>query len=314
MTNKTTAKKNNKNNISFIDVSEINKQLSANAKKVVLDAESNYRGQLFRVAKRILSGNSKIVLLAGPSCAGKTTSATLLKQILERRNKHVITISMDDFFVDRENTPKLPDGSFDFDSINTVNLDQMEHCFKELFEKGKAKFPRFSFLDGRNFPDVFEYELKKNTIILFEGLHVLNPELISRIGTDKFYKLYAEPMIGFKYKETELIPQNLRLVRRIVRDVERRGHSPERTLSMWKNVTDAENIYIEPFKDTADFVINTTHAYEMGIFKKELKLVINRYPETKDALPFLAVFENSELLNKQMLPHTSLMWEFIDKY
>lgn len=311
MTKKTNTKTNN---ISFIDVSEINKQLSSNAKKVVLDAESNYRGQLFRVAKRIVASNNKIVLLAGPSCAGKTTSATLLKQILERRNKHVITISMDDFFVDREQTPKLPDGSFDFDSINTVNLDQMEKCFKELFTKGKAKFPRFSFLDGRNFPDTFEYELKKNTIVLFEGLHVLNPELINRLGTDKVYKLYAEPMIGFKYKETNLVPRNLRLVRRIVRDVERRGHSPELTLSMWQNVTDAENVYIEPFKETADFVINTTHAYEMGIFKKELKLVIDRYPETKDALPFLAVFENSELLNKQMLPDTSLMWEFIDKY
>lgn len=298
----------------YYNIKEINTLIETNALKLVLDAESSYRGQLFKLAKKIISGNkNKIVLLSGPSCAGKTTSAILLKQILERYNKHVITISMDDFFLDREKTPLLPDGSYDFDSINAINLSQMEACFTTLFTKGKAKFPRFDFIDGINYADVFDLELKKNTIILFEGLHVLNPDLTSRLGTDKFFKVYANPESGFEGGDYKIDSRSLRLVRRMIRDVERRNHTPEHTLKMWKNVIDAEIKYIEPYKNNVDFVINTTHTYEIAVYKKELYALLFNHDKVIRELPFIGLFDLSRNLSKRMLPETSLMWEFIEK-
>lgn len=298
----------------YYNIYEINKLIENEPLKLVLDAESNYRGQLFKLAKKIVSTNKiKIVLLAGPSCAGKTTSANLLKQILERYNKHVITISMDDFFLDRSLTPKLPNGSYDFDSLNALNLQQLEECFTELFTKGKAKFPRFDFLDGINYPDVFTYELKKNTIILFEGLHVLNPEITSRLGTNKFFKVYANALTGFETNSIQLTPRNLRLVRRMIRDIERRGHTPEHTLKMWHDVCEAEDKYIKPFENEADYYINTTHSYEIAVYKKELYALLFNHNEVIRQLDFIGIFDGSLNLSKKYLPDTTLMWEFIDK-
>ncbi len=298
----------------YYNIADINNQIEHEPLKLVLDAESNYRGQLFKLAKKIISGNkNKVVLLAGPSCAGKTTSAHLLKEILERYNRHIITISMDDFFVNREDTPLLPHGAYDFDSINAINLNQLEECFTTLFEKGSAKFPRFDFIDGKNYPNVFEYELKKNTIILFEGLHVLNPELTRRLGTDKFFKIYASPLTGFQNNDITINPRNLRLIRRMIRDIQRRGHSPEHTLKMWQDVCDAEDLYIEPFKGLADYQINTTHAYEIAVYKKELYALLFNHNEVIRQLDFIGLFDASLNLSKNMLPETTLMWEFIDK-
>lgn len=293
---------------------DVNKLIENNPLKLVRDAESKYRGQLFKLVKKILSTKrNKIVLLAGPSCAGKTTTARLLKEILQIHNRHIITISMDDFFLNRDETPKLPNGSYDFDSINALNLDQLETCFTTLFTKGRAKFPHFDFIAGKNKPGVFEYTLRNNTIVLFEGLHVLNPELTRRLGTDKFYKVYAHPETTFKSDDFELSPRNLRLVRRIIRDAERRGHTPEHTLKMWGDVVAAENVYIEPFKQDADFLVNTTHAYELGVYKKELYALLFNHEEAIRQLSFLDIFDSVNNLSKKHIPDTSLMWEFVDK-
>ncbi len=297
----------------FYNIQEINNLIESNPLKIVLDAESNYRGQLFRLAKKIKGSKCKIILLSGPSCAGKTTTAKLLKEILEKYNKHIITISMDDFFLDREKTPKLPDGSYDFDSLGAVNIAQMEKSFTDLFEKGKAKFPRFDFLDGLNYENVFDFELKKNTMILFEGIHVLNPEITTKLGTDKFFKVYASPETGFEGNELKLTSENLRLVRRMIRDVERRGHTPEHTLGMWKNVRNAEETYIYPHKNDANFIVNTTHSYELAIHKKELYALLFNHNDVIRELEFIGVFDLIRNVNKKYLPETSLMWEFIDK-
>lgn len=295
-------------------ITEINKQIENDSLKLVLDAESSYRGQLFILAKKIISGNkNKIVLLAGPSCAGKTTSARLLKEILERYNRHVITVSMDDFFVNREDTPLLPDGSYDFDSLGAINLNLMQECFTKLFTTGNAKFPIFDFKEGKSKHDHYEFELRKNTIILFEGLHVLNPELTKKLGTDKFFKIYASPITGFESGEYHIDPRNLRLIRRMIRDISRRGHTPEHTLDMWKNVCDAEDLYIEPYRKSADYTINTTHAYEIAVYKKELYHLLFNHNEVIRKLEFIGLFDTSLNLSKQLLPETSLMWEFIDK-
>ncbi len=300
----------------FININEVNRKLDENEMKVMYDAESAYRGQLFLLVQNILKQKvvPKIILLAGPSCAGKTTTARLIKEILETKKKKAIIISMDDFFLNREDTPLLPNGMKDFDSLRAVNLKQMQRCFKELFKNGKAGFPRFDFVSGLNLENEYELTFDDDTFVIYEGLHVLNPELIKHLGTDKFFRVYADALKGFKRDEFYKISnRNLRLIRRMIRDCARRGKSPETTLKTWRNVCDAEDTYIAPFKDSADAFINTTHDFELALYKTDFfELVMENRDVVKD-LPFMEIFEDSISLDKRRIPDTSLMWEFVDK-
>lgn len=300
----------------YININEVNKQLKDNNIRVMLNDESAYRGQLFQLVRKVLKQRrkTKILLLAGPSCAGKTTTANLIKEILEHKKKKVIIVSMDDFFLNRDDTPLLPNGMPDFDGLRALNFKQMHNCFKTLFETGFAKFPRFDFLTGLNMPDQYELTYTKDTIVIFEGLHVLNPELIKHLGTKDVFKVYASATQGFEMDDfVKMSARQLRLIRRMIRDIVRRGHSPAWTMKNWRNVCDAEDTYIEPFKSTADFIINTTHSYELALYKDEFfKIVINHREDVKD-LNFIPLIEFSESLSSALLPETSLMWEFIDK-
>lgn len=302
--------------VEFINIDEVNRKLKANDMKVIYDAESQYRGQLFQLVQKILKlkVQPQVILLAGPSCAGKTTTARLLKEILESKKKKAIIVSMDDFFVNREDTPLLPNGMKDYDSLRTVNLPQIEDCFKTLFTYGEAGFPRFDFISGLNLPNEYYLHFDKNTYIIFEGLHALNPEITKHLGTDRFYKIYTNALMGFKRDEFYKINAvNLRLIRRMIRDVKRRGTPPEDTMKSWHNVCDAEESYITPYRDSADAWINTTHTYELALYKNEFFEIVMKNREIMQDLTFLEIFEDSTSLDKRKLPDTSLMWEFIDK-
>ncbi len=297
----------------YLKIEEINKNIKNNAMKVVRDAESNFRSQLFELANFIINnGNIKIVLIGGPSCAGKTTSANLLKDILQRKGKQVLTIAMDNFFKSQSERELLEDGTIDFDSLNIVNLEQMRECFKTLFEKGKAKFPEFDFVSGVNYPDKISYQLTEETIIIFEGIHVLNPKLISYLETKNFIKVYISNLSGFKGYGYEISTREFRLVRRMIRDMARRGVKPSETLRMWHNITNAEEVYIEPFKKDVDYEIDTTHAYEIGLYKNIILNAINNKELSYKLLPWLKLFEFAEDVSKDLLPDTTLMNEFIN--
>ena len=299
----------------FINIDEVNQKLKENDMKVMYDAESTYRGQLFLLVQDILKQKHlpQIILLAGPSCAGKTTTARLIKEILETKKKKAIIVSMDDFFLNRDETPLLPNGMKDFDSLRALNLDQMEDCFKTLFENGEAGFPRFDFISGLNLPNEYYLKFDKDTIIIFEGLHALNPELIKHLGTDKFYSVYADALKGFKRDNFYKISnRNLRLIRRMIRDYARRGNSPEKTLKSWRNVCDAEDTYIAPYKENANAFINTTHDFELALYKNDFFEIVMENREVIQDLPFLEIFEDSISLDKRKIPATSLMWEFVD--
>lgn len=300
----------------YININDVNKKLENNGMKVMLDAESSYRGQLFKLANKILKHKPKpkVVLLAGPSCAGKTTTANLLKEIFERKKREVIIISMDDFFISREETPVLPNGMKDFDSLRSVNLKQMERCFKQLFATGEAWFPRYDFVTGLNIENSYHYTYSAKTIIIFEGIHVLNPQLIKYIGVKEVYKIYASTLKGFEFDEvTKMNTRQLRLIRRMIRDVERRGKSPEETILAWQNVCDAEDTYIAPYKNNVDYYINTTHEFEVALYKSELFEILLFNRDILSQLSFLSIFDESASLPKSKLPQTSLMWEFLEK-
>lgn len=296
------------------NVEEINYFLRENKRKLVLDNESRYRGQLFEVADKIVeAGDIKIVLIGGPSCAGKTTTCRLLHEVLEKKGLKVIDISLDDFFKNRVDTPLLPNGNKDYDSLRAINLTQMRKCFTKLFTEGRAGFPIYDFVTGINNEDAHYLDYDDQTVIIFEGLHTLNPKLIKDLGTDKVFKLYASSMSGFNYMENVIDGRNLRLIRRMVRDVSRRGHSPLTTIESWPDVCEGEDTYITPFIDSADFVVDTTHSFELALYKKEMLTLVRAYPELVDYIGFcVSLLERTLTLSVEKLPRTSLMWEFLD--
>lgn len=298
----------------FYNVEIINKKIDTNAKKLVLDVESRFRGQLFNIAKKVMEQDEiKVVLLAGPSCAGKTTSARLLKEVMEQNGKHVVTVSMDDFFIDRDKTPFLSNGQRDLDSPICVNTKQMEECFSSLFAGNKTGFPVYDFITGKNVPNSFYLEAKENTIIIFEGLHVLNPKIVSHLGTDKYFKIYVNTLSGFELDGKEMSPRDLRLLRRMVRDIDRRKLTPDTTLKTWPNVCEAEDKYITPFRRDADYIINSTHDYELGVFKGAFDALMKENKVTSDKYPYYEILNACEEISTTILPETTLMWEFVDR-
>lgn len=295
------------------NIKNINEKIAEDARKLILDTESKYRGQLFALADKILQRrNVNMVLLAGPSCAGKTTSARLLKEIFEKRGKHVVTISMDDFFIDREKTPLLPNGMKDYDNPKAINTLQMKECFEKLYKTGKAMFPIYDFKTGKNVPDSVEIELRYNSIIIFEGLHVLNPYILNNLGETNYFTIYVNALSNFKSKSEKMSTTDIRLLRRMIRDMGRRGNSIELTLKTWEQVCDAERKYINPYIKNAQEVVDTTHEYELGIFRLEFNNLIEGNKSFKKKIQFYDILNSVLDIDKSDLPDTTLMWEFID--
>lgn len=298
----------------FYNIKNINNKIKSDPRKLVLDVDSSYRGELFKVANKILSKRSNnIVLLAGPSCAGKTTSARLLKEIFERDGKNVVVISLDDFFLDRDKTPTLPNGLKDFDSLNSINCELLKKCFESFFSGKETYFPEFNFLTGTNNPNGYKLTKQYNTIIIFEGLHVLNPEIYKILGEERCYKIYVNALSGFKATKESMESKDVRLFRRIVRDISRRELSVQTTLKNWPIVCEAEDKYITPYKKGADSIINTTHEYEIGVLKSAFEDLISlRRASFKQLDKFDEVLKDCLTIDKSLLPKTTLMWEFID--
>ena len=295
------------------DLMQINENMRTNPRKQILDTESRYRGQLFVIADRIVADHElKMVLMAGPSCAGKTTTARLLKEILERMGKNVITISLDDFFIDRDKTPVLPNGLKDYDSPRALDTEQMKECFTELFTGRKTGFPKYDFLTGKNIKNDHELQLKYNTIIIFEGLHVLNPLIIKSLGTEKYFSIYVNADTGFKFKKEKIKTLDLRLIRRMIRDISRRNNSVKDTLRTWDTVCEAEKKYISKYKKTCDAIVDTTHEFELGVLRAEMERMQAFKGINFDKVKEVQFLNYADTVDKGDLPDTTLMWEFVD--
>ena len=298
----------------YTNIKKINKSVERNLQKFVLDTESTYRGQLFTVANKIIAKkNVKIVLLAGPSCAGKTTTAKLIKQILEIKGREVEVISMDDFFIDLDKRKKLPDGSTDYDSPEVLNYELMKECFSKLFSGEDTYFPEYDFKNSKSVPNSKLYKHKYNSIVIFEGIHVLNPKLLKNLGTKDYFKLYVSPLNSFKNDEHNMTTKDLRLLRRVVRDIKRRNTPASKTMEIWPGVVDVEEKYIEPYRDKVDYYVDTIQEYEMGVYHSELDQFIAEGKIKKEEVPFGDIVFSATPISKDLIPDTSLMWEFVDK-
>lgn len=300
--------------LKYINVKNIARAHKKDLNKLILDNESRYRGQLFTLANKILAKNNvKIVLLSGPSCAGKTTTAKLLKKILELKGRVVDVISMDDFFIDLDKRNLLPNGKQDFDSPDILDYKLMKNCFSKYFSGEEVKFPEYDFKSSKSIHNRKSYQYKFNSIVIFEGIHVLNPRVIENLGTSNYFRIYVSPLASFKTDKFLLTTKNLRLLRRVVRDIARRNTSAKKTIEVWPEVVNAEENYIEPFRTKVDYYVNTTHEYELGIYKNELNRFVQENKITMEEIPFKEILDPVEPISKAYIPDTSLMWEFVDK-
>ena len=301
----------------------VNELAENDVSKLVSVCEKRYDDQLESVCKTLMDNeNYKIVLLAGPSGSGKTTTAGKLAEKIKREGKNAVYISLDDFFLNREDLPRLPNGETDFESVYTLDIKEIHKCFSLLLSGKEALVPYFDFTSGkRQYEKGQKIILGDRDVVIVEGLHAINPELTNGIEAfdgKGFYKLNPDSQIYTENGEPILKRRTLRMMRRMIRDYLFRGSSLENTLNMWQGVCREEIKTIIPFKDSADFVVDTTHFYEPCIYHHYLIPIIEKSevenPEhartLKDLAAKLDLFYDAP---NDIVPENSMIREFIGK-
>lgn len=296
------------NNTFFIE--EINNLAKKDKSLLIQMSEEMYHEQIDDLVKEVLTRKTvKIILLAGPSSSGKTTTSNLIAKMLKKHNKNGLIISLDDFFLNRENTPRLPNGNYDFENITALDLAYFNTFLNDLFEKEYAYMPKYNFVTGEREKDLKQIRIDDETILIIEGLHALNPSLL-HIPQDKLFKVYICVLSNFNDNDKPLINYTqLRLMRRCIRDYYTRARSISYTIETWQEVLNGEKLYIDPYKNQADFFVDSTHMYEPLLYANYLKPLLNKSKQ-KDLFEMLNKCEN---LDKNIIPANSLLNEFIIK-
>lgn len=294
-------------------VQEVNKLSKTDKDLLISMSEGIYHDQINDVVEEILErGNVKIVLIAGPSSSGKTTTSNRIRSKLLEHEIKSITVSLDDFFIDRDKTPRLPNGSPDYENITALDLDYLNEFIDDLFEKNQAKMPLYDFISGTRKKDYVDLTIDDKTIVIIEGIHALNPMLITK-HTQFMYKLYICVDSNFVGEEDVIIPaQKLRLMRRLNRDYYTRGRTIEKTIDTWNEVLAGENLYIKPFKNQADYAIDSTHMYEPLMYAKHLLPLLEQAENSLLITSLKQMLTHFDKMDRENLPENSLLHEFLD--
>ena len=260
--------------------------------------------------------NIRVVLLAGPSSSGKTTTCKRLSVQLLANGIKPVQISLDDYFVDRDKTPKDADGELDYESLYALNIPLLNQQFNALFRGEEVQLPKYNFQAGKSEPNGKRLRLNEQSILIVEGIHALNPELTAQVPEEQKYRIYASALTTILLDNHNYIPTtDNRLLRRIVRDNKYRGVSAAETIRRWPSVRAGENKWIFPFQENADVMFNTAMLFELAILKTQAEPLLEDVPENCDEyseayrlLKFLKYFASIPF---KQLPPTSLLREFL---
>ena len=290
---------------------------SGNIGNLIRMDETLQSNRLLNIAKDIYSKKDKIkiVLIAGPSSSGKTTTCNKLGMYLRSFGLIPHTVSMDDYFFKREDTPKTPEGEYDFEALEAVDLPLFDSQMKELLEGKEVTMPIYNFLLGQQ---EFRKKLKlgKDDILMIEGIHGLNPEILASIPRENKYKIYISPLTGLNLdNHNRISTTDNRLLRRIVRDNKTRGYGVIETIKRWPEVRKGEEKYIFPYQDEADCIFNSAFIYELGVLKTYVEPLLysvdsnsQYYNEAKRLINMLKMFLP---IPSEDIPKDSLLREFI---
>lgn len=256
--------------------------ISGNIGEVIRFSEAIHDRKLVELSMKIeRNPNIKIILIAGPSSSGKTTFAQKLGVQLSLSGKRPITISMDNYFKERSQTPIGDDGKLDFDCIEAMDSKLFNEQMKDLVEGREISMPIFNFHTGQKEYRGKKLKLEENDILVVEGIHALNPVMSEFIKVENKFKIYVAPIATLNLdRYTKVSSTDVRLIRRIVRDIVSRGHGVEKTLELWKNVRKGESKYIFPYINTADYIYNTSLLYEQGVIKTFIQPLLLQVPRT----------------------------------
>ena len=280
-------------------------------------SEALQEKKIAKIAEEIANRKGvKLVLLAGPSSSGKTTSCKRLSIQLAVNGLKPLQISLDDYFVDREKTPKDANGEYDYESIYALDLQLINDQFNALFRGEEVELPKYDFQTGKSKKSGKKLKMTPENVLVVEGIHALNPELTSQIPNEHIFRVYASALTTILLDNHNYIPTtDNRLLRRIIRDYKYRGVSAQETIHRWPSVRAGENKWIFPFQENADAMLNTAMLYELAVIKMQAEPLLQQVPENCEEyaeayrlLKFLKYFKGIPYNN---LPPTSLLREFL---
>lgn len=300
-------------------VAELNELTSSGKiRELIRVNEALHEKRFSQVADMVCQREAKVVMLAGPSSSGKTTSANRLATQLRVHGKRPVLMSLDDYYIDRDKIPVGPDGKLDLEHINTIDTELFRSQMRKLLEGEEICLPTFNFVTGKREWTKKHLRLDDKSVIIVEGLHGLNPAMLpENVDNHLIFRLYVSPLLPLNLDNHNRIPTSyLRLLRRIVRDYETRGSSVQRTLAMWDSVRQGEKRWIFPFQENADVIFNSSTLYELCVLKKHIFPLLTAvqpedecYEEVRGIVKILNFVREADVDDE--IPPTSLVREFI---
>ncbi|MCL1942661.1 MAG: nucleoside kinase [Candidatus Azobacteroides sp.] len=299
------------------NIGDLNEMISQKEKisELIKVSEALHEKKIARIAENIATRNVKVVLIAGPSSSGKTTFSKRLSVQLMTTLKYPVAISLDNYFVDRDRTPLDEFGEYDYESLYSLDLELFNSNLEQLVNGEEVLMPTYNFATGKREYNGEKLQIKKDSVIILEGIHALNPELTNHISDDAKYKVYVSALTTISIDDHNWIPTtDNRLLRRIIRDFRFRGYSAQETISRWDSVRRGEEKWIFPYQENADAMFNSALLFELPILKKFAEPILeevpqnhSEYAEAHRLLKFLRYFITIPILE---VPHTSLLREF----
>jgi uridine kinase len=306
--------------IGINNVGDLNLEIQkGHVQEIIMVSEAMQEKYIASIASRIadnFKSGVRVALISGPSSSGKTTFCKRLQIQLVTNLLHPLGISLDDYYVNREDTPKDENGDYDFESLYAIDLPYFKRDIKRLIDGEEIELPHFNFEKGIREYRGDKLKMKKNSILLLEGIHGLNPELTDTLPSECLFKIYVSALTTISLDGHNWIPTtDNRLLRRIVRDYQFRGYSAKQTISMWQSVRKGEDKWIFPYQENADETFNSAMIYELAAFRRLAEPILNEvleyekeYSEAYRLLRFLKYFN---FIKEEELPGTSLLREFL---
>jgi uridine kinase len=298
-------------------VAYINEMIeSGHANELVMEGEKYHADQLTRIAQEIIARGARVILIAGPSSSGKTSTSHKLCLELLAQGKQPVALSLDNWYLNGDLTPLKVDGTKDYESVYAIDLEQLEDDLKALVAGKEIALPTFNFAEEKREYPGETLSLENEAVLVVEGIHALNPILTRHLKDSDKYKIFASPMSPVSLDGETWIPTYVhRLLRRMSRDYRTRGKSPQQTIAGWDDVREGEVKWIEPFRDQADVEFDTSMLYELPAIRYALETALQSVPaaaaeyQTVEKLLFyLSFFEG---LEASYIPRTSILREFI---
>ena len=300
------------------NVGEINKSIiNGKISNIIKIQEALHEKKISDIADTISKRNTKIILIAGPSSSGKTTFAKKLEIQLRVNGLKPFIISTDNYFVDRDKTPKLEDGTLDYDCFSAINHALLKSHLEKLLKGEEIELPKYNFITGKG-ERWRHLKLDSNGILIVEGIHSLNPALTDNISKEKKFEIYVSALTQINIDNINRIPtRDTRLIRRIVRDNHFRGITASDTIKIWPTVIKAEEEYIFPYQENANVMFNSTLVYELSVLRNyaevPLRAIDYKDKEYGEALRLLNFLSHILPLMTEEVPPTSILREFIGK-